>query len=297
MTRLSGRTSVRSTCRYDIDQNCLLGKGAFGIVYKGKIVKRGNFNSTETTVAVKVTYWEQGTKSQSRVEDWLELIERWKRLFNFRPHAHLISYHKLSFNVASGGFVGFEFLMDYCDGGDLATVLSKPNCKEPSQREASKLVNELTVACHTMQIAAGLEYLHKNQFVHMDLKPHNILVKIQRTGHHRLVIADLDDIIQMREAQTHSCDFPPNNVRGTLRYMSPEMLKTFANMPSLEKAGQNTDVWSLGCVMQDLIDYCYGIEERTLRKTTTEFPCNDVIMDNTTKDFQYMKLIDKVICR
>lgn len=57
-------------------------------------------------------------------------------------------------------------VLEYCDGGDLATLLYK-----------KKVLSEKTCRRILRELALALQYLKTNHISHLDLKPHNILFK------------------------------------------------------------------------------------------------------------------------
>lgn len=73
-------------------------------------------------------------------------------------------------------------ILEYCDGGDLATLISKK--KVLSEKKCCQIMQELALA---------LQYLKSNNISHLDLKPHNILFK--RTPKLTLKIAGLYALI------------------------------------------------------------------------------------------------------
>ncbi|KAF8694083.1 hypothetical protein HU200_038543 [Digitaria exilis] len=87
------------------------------------------------------------------------------------------------------------------------------------------------------QMLAGAGTMHANGVVHCDLKPGNVLV-----GKHdgQLKICDL--------GQAKSTAVPPldANLEGTIGYIAPEVLLC-------EDCGAPVDMWSLGCIMVELV--------------------------------------------
>ncbi|KAG9467767.1 hypothetical protein GDO78_014364 [Eleutherodactylus coqui] len=91
--------------------------------------------------------------------------------------------------------------------------------------------SEDDVVNYILQILQGLEYLHEQKILHLDIKPENIMVSYMNTV----------KIIDFGTAQS----FSPLVLRqlgkrvGTLEYMSPEMIKA-------DPIGPAADVWGLG---------------------------------------------------
>ncbi|MBN1221656.1 MAG: protein kinase, partial [Candidatus Aminicenantes bacterium] len=88
------------------------------------------------------------------------------------------------------------------------------------------------------QIVGGLKSTHERGIIHRDIKPANImltgdgLVKIMDFG-----LAKLEEGIELTKTAT---------IMGTVAYMSPEQAKG-------EKVDQRTDIWSLGCVLYEML--------------------------------------------
>ena len=100
--------------------------------------------------------------------------------------------------------------MEFCSGGDLDAFL------EIEKRRGRKLEEE-QIWKFFIQICLGIQYLHKNEILHHDLKPKNafltedLSLKIGDVGES----TSLDAILAMKES-TH----------GTVYYMSPEMINS-----------------------------------------------------------------------
>ncbi|CAG4932824.1 unnamed protein product [Colias eurytheme] len=132
-------------------------------------------------------------------------------------------------------------VMELCNGGDLASFLSR--CSHPlSERDA---------AFYVAEVAHALKALHGMGFVHRDVKPANIL--IDRCGHIKL--GDFGSCARLSEGGCVS--------GGTADYVAPELLAA-ADCAShthtvcmqychITTALSACDYWSLGVIAFELV--------------------------------------------
>ena len=102
----------------------------------------------------------------------------------------------------------------------------------------SSIADDLEVA---VQIANGLAYMHRHEFVHKDIKPANILVKdgiikIADMGLSKKLIPG-----QSQGSKTTAC--------GTEGWIAPEYSNYDSESYEFAKPG---DIWALGCVLHYL---------------------------------------------
>ncbi|XP_055352308.1 uncharacterized protein LOC129598434 [Paramacrobiotus metropolitanus] len=167
--------------------------------------------------------------------------------------------------------------MDYHHKGDLASIL------KDGLRAEWLLNSYASLYRFTEDITHGLEFLHGKGIIHGDLKPQNILLNALQRGSERLVIGDLDDLVQIKENATCSGDI--SQLRGTARYMSPEMLRKFWGLEP-EPPGRKTDIWSLGCIILEMVETFERVPKQRLAKN------GDVVdAGSQLTNYQYSTLI------
>lgn len=176
-------------------------------------------------------------------------------------------------------------VMDYYDGGDLGTVITR-------QREKDEyLPMEQTMAWFAGMCLA-MQYLHAQGIVHRDLKTHNVFLDFRRNevaigdfgvaeffvksakkgDEKRAPATSTSPAWQHLLAKRHETELPREcaagggnedgvgghlgaAVRGTPLYMAPEVLESGACSPS-------SDVWSLGCILYELLSLRHPFETR-----------------------------------
>jgi serine/threonine protein kinase len=89
------------------------------------------------------------------------------------------------------------------------------------------------VRINSIQILGGIKHIHKHRLIHGDIKPANILVG--RDGN--LKISDFGFAVDLQASRDQVL------IRGTLRYMAPELLRPEG------KYGQSINMWSFGVLL------------------------------------------------
>ena len=113
--------------------------------------------------------------------------------------------------------------MEYADAGDLSMVVKR-------QRELKQYLPESDILSWFVQIALGLQYIHKKNILHRDLKTQNIFV----TSKKLVKIGDFG----ISKWLSHTLDLATTAI-GTPHYLSPEICRR-------QPYSHKSDMWSLG---------------------------------------------------
>ncbi|GMH45040.1 hypothetical protein BSKO_12997 [Bryopsis sp. KO-2023] len=93
-------------------------------------------------------------------------------------------------------------------------------------------------------VACGLDHLHHHNFLHLDLKPRNVLISLE--GAEDSPTVKLCDFGLSIECMTNSINLA--GTRGTPGYIAPETQRVSLN--SVVKATRKADIFSLGMIMR-----------------------------------------------
>jgi len=185
----------------------IIGKGAMGTVYKAIQI------SMEREVAIKVL-----SPHLAGNEQFVARFVKEARAVARLNHPNIIQ----GIDVGESNNINY-FAMEYVDGMDLEEIVKQK--KALTEKEATEII---------VKVAQALEHAHKNNLVHRDIKPRNILiskddnaVKLCDLGLARLVLEeDLTGGKRMRY--------------GTPAYISPEQARGDHDIDI------RSDIYSLG---------------------------------------------------
>jgi serine/threonine-protein kinase len=205
--RLQGGIAERFTLRHEI------GRGGMSVVYLARETH------PDREVAIKVL-------------DPLLTVglgrERFIREINFvsqLTHPHIVPI------FAAGEAAGLlYFVMPYVTGESLADIIQREGRLPP--RRALRWAAE---------VALALEFAHKHDIVHRDIKPHNILLQDDLA-----LVADFGVARAVRAARTEPITSDGLTL-GTPAYMSPEQVGGSADVDA------RSDIYALGCVLYHML--------------------------------------------
>ena len=197
-----------------------LGEGGMGTVYLARRKADG------VTTALKVVSSKVRASRQARAAFQRE-IEVLREL----RHPHIVG-------LLMHGAVGdvFYFVMEFCNGGDLADLAARRGGRLPWSA-----ARPLLEAC-----LAGLEYAHSRRIVHRDLKPKNLLLDDDGRGGSTVRIADFGLAKQM-DLAGFSGMTSTGMAGGTPYFMPREQLTHF------KQVRPTGDVWSLAATFYFLL--------------------------------------------
>jgi len=202
--------------RYRIES--LLGGGGQATVYKGTHL------TLKIPVAIKVLSVLSGQDRAMRIR-----FEREARRAATLRHPNIVSVHDYAFE-ADKGF--YYIISDFFEGKDLKRYLADHPGPVPID----------VVANYIGQVGDALEYAHKKNIIHRDIKPGNILVN-EADGH--VGLCDFG-LARMTEGEDLSVTSDKGTTPGTPAYMSPEQCLAM-------DLDRRTDVYSLGVVVYEML--------------------------------------------
>lgn len=219
----------------------LLASGAFGDVYLGIDTKTGGLMAVKqvslpAATSEKAASELERTPYSDKYSKALRDIENELTLLRSMKHSNIVNY--LGSSVEKGSADGdrrvLNIFLEYVPGGSIASLLRNFGA-----------FDETVARAYTRQILVGLEFLHRHGIVHRDIKGGNVLV--HPSGACKLAdfgaSTKIKDLLQQEEHQDGDSDA---HLRGTIRWMAPEILKQ-------EPQDSKIDIWSVGCTVLEMI--------------------------------------------
>ena len=122
-------------------------------------------------VAMKVLRVEESEPvTESKRAGAARLFEREARAIAALDHPHILPLYDFGEEVTDEGSMAY-MVMPYCADGSLETWL---------RQQGKGLLPPPRVAMLIEQAAEGLQYAHDHQIIHLDVKPPNFLIRLNR---------------------------------------------------------------------------------------------------------------------
>jgi serine/threonine protein kinase len=229
----------------------LIGKGAFGRVYKARS------QSTGDLVAIKITNIDE--------EDFRAEYDRMdETIRDFRKEVSILQQLKDSktknVNVIHDAFdlhSQLWIVADYCTGGSIRTLM------RPFQREKLGLEEKYIIPI-ARELLVALKGMHDIGIIHRDVKCANVYVT--EDGEIQLgdfgIVGVLEDGVSSKR----------KTIVGTPHWMPKEIVDVMTGVTTEEKPyGTEIDIWSFGCTVYEMAAghppyHDVGLGQRLARK-------------------------------
>jgi len=197
--------------RYELIER--IGEGGMAVVYKAKDRLLNRF------VAIKILKPEF-TKDVKVIESFRRESQAAASL----SHPNIVNVY----DVGKEGNIHY-FVMELIEGSVLSDIIREEGALEPRRAVAI-----------AKQVASALAVAHKNQIIHRDVKPHNIL--ITKEG-----VAKITDfgIAKAMSSSTMTAN-QTGTIMGSVHYFSPEQARG-------GYVDEKSDIYSLGIVMYEML--------------------------------------------
>jgi serine/threonine protein kinase len=272
-------------------QNEKLGKGNFGVVYKGRYFGI----STDRLVSNQYVAIKEISLTSEKIKNAPGVVESEcniaKTLIN-KYHPNIVSYYDI---VKQNDKL--YIIMELCDSGSLKGLMDSLNQKNEYNKNDPQYVKkyihmkEEYIQFYFSQLARAVEFLHENEIIHRDIKLDNILLTNQKSV---LKIVDFGLAKNMTDFDL------TGTICGSPQYMAPEIINR-------SKYTNKIELWSIGMVLFQLVynfhalDDCKNwpqlkanlISKKEIQIPPIASPCN--IQINTKISYGCIDLLTKLL--
>ena len=223
-----------------------LGAGTFGVVYKGNLWDKEL--SDEVPCAVKLFVGNTVGKSYDYIIEHMTQDQMWNSYEELRkelsPMVHL--NHKYLSLLLGVTIAPLQMVMGLARKGSLVSMINLYSDKR-------EIFHPRVTASSILQIASGLNYLHSNNLVHLDLKAANVLVwdfpEPEEQTANSLVHLKLADYGTVLHCDTLGVRM--SSMVGTPGYIAPEIVLFSGKQSFTSKA----DVFSFAMVIYEILSF------------------------------------------
>lgn len=217
------------------NEDCVLGEGSFGKVYRAKRVEYGRtFYSAIKVLTVpksqqEIKFARSQGMNDTEIYNYFQglvdnLLNEITLMDNLKGAQNIVGIEDYKI-IERQGEIGWDIFIRMELLTPFDSFVSNP---EFSQKDVIRL---------GVDICTALEVCESNYIVHRDIKPDNIF--ISRFGEYKLGDFGIARKLEATQANLSR--------KGTLNYMAPEVYKS-------EEYGANVDIYSLGLVLYTLLN-------------------------------------------
>lgn len=217
------------------NEDCVLGEGSFGKVYRAKRVEYGRtFYSAIKVLTVpksqqEIKFARSQGMNDTEIYNYFQglvdnLLNEITLMDNLKGAQNIVGIEDYKI-IERQGEIGWDIFIRMELLTPFDSFVSNP---EFSQKDVIRL---------GVDICTALEVCEQNYIVHRDIKPDNIF--ISRFGEYKLGDFGIARKLEATQANLSR--------KGTLNYMAPEVYKS-------EEYGANVDIYSLGLVLYTLLN-------------------------------------------
>ncbi|KAF7369921.1 TKL/TKL-ccin protein kinase [Mycena sanguinolenta] len=193
-------------------------------IYRGQLI----YKTGKVQVAIK--FIRVSNDGSGQLQEFIRRLERETMVWSTLNHRNVLPF----LGVWDDPVAPYPALIaPFYKSGDLGQYL----------RKCSTLDKEKMI----LGVAAGLEYLHRHEIVHGDLKVHNVL--IDKRGAPCICDFGISKIMNLQGFTTTSA--------GTASYMAPELFMVLPDMSSetLDRSSMTTssDIYSFGLLVLEIV--------------------------------------------
>lgn len=217
------------------NEDCVLGEGSFGKVYRAKRIEYGRtFYSAIKVLTVpksqqEIKFARSQGMNDTEIYNYFQglvdnLLNEITLMDNLKGAQNIVGIEDYKI-IERQGEIGWDIFIRMELLTPFDSFVSNP---EFSQKDVIRL---------GVDICTALEVCERNYIVHRDIKPDNIF--ISRFGEYKLGDFGIARKLEATQANLSR--------KGTLNYMAPEVYKS-------EEYGSNVDIYSLGLVLYTLLN-------------------------------------------
>ncbi|KAF2281244.1 Pkinase-domain-containing protein [Westerdykella ornata] len=215
----------------------LIGKGAYGRVFKGRNRATGGLVAIKIIDIDKTDYEEMTTKNLQETLREINILQQLKDS-RARPYVNIIEEARTVHNE-------LWIVSEYASGGSVHTLM------KPRLQQLKTGIEEKYIIPIARELALGLKFIHEAGVIHRDLKSNNILI--------------------LEDGRVQLCDFgvsgalepeitKRSTIVGTPNWMAPELQREWVkdldpsrgSRPNDILYGSEVDIWAYGCTLYEM---------------------------------------------